>query len=147
MSRSIVSRCALVLGIAATACTGSENAPKVPLAQAPAADTARSLDLAPAVIGPAARAKLDSGNILYRHKAYAAALVQYRAASALAPGHAAPFFGIYMVARAINDTAMATAALADIRRRNGPLTPVPHTPNDSAVRRLHEMLQKKANSE
>ena len=147
MSCSIVSRCALVLCTAATACTGSENAPKVPLAQAPVADTARPADVEPAVIGPAARAKLDSGNILYRHKAYAAALVQYRAASALAPGHAAPFFGIYMVARAINDTAMATTALADIRRRNGPMTPVPHTPNDSAVRRLHEMLQKKATSE
>lgn len=127
----------------ALAC-GKSDAPKIPLAQGPVTDSARSVEAAHGVIGPAARAALDSGNAFYRKKDYTEALVHYQSASALAPQHPAPFFGIYMVGRAINNRAMADSALAAIRLRNGPMTPVPHTVNDSAVRRMHEMIRSKS---
>ncbi|CAN5488451.1 hypothetical protein BH09GEM1_BH09GEM1_10730 [soil metagenome] len=59
-----------------------------------------------AIIGPRANAALDTGNALYRKKQYAAALIHYREAAELAPQHAAPFFGIYMVARATGNAGM-----------------------------------------
>ena len=121
-----------------------QEAPKVPLGQVSTADSARAMTAAHAIIGPAAKAALDSGNALYRRKAYAAALAQYRAASTLAPAHAAPFFGMYMVARATSNTRMADSALAGIRQRNGPLAPVPHSLNDSVLQRVHQSLPRKA---
>lgn len=125
------------------ACRGGDDAPRIPLGQVTAADSARAAVAAHALLGPAAKAALDSGNVAFRNKAYASALVHYRAASALAPQHAAPFFGIYMVARATNRAALADSALADIRARNGPLAPVPHSLNDSVLGRMHEQFRKK----
>lgn len=136
----------LAVAVVAIACTVQQEAPKIPLSQATAADSARRVASAHALIGPAARAALDSGNQLYRKKAYAAALAQYRAASALAPQHAAPYFGIYMVARATHDTAMADSALAAIRVRNGPLPTAPHSVNDSVLQRIHEQIGRKASA-
>ena len=136
----------IVLALAAAACTVKQEAPKVPLSQATAADSARRVASAHALLGPAARAALDSGNVLYRKKAYAGALAQYRAASALAPQHAAPYFGIYMVARATRDSAMADSALAAIRIRNGPMPTAPHSVNDSVLQRIHEQIQRKASA-
>jgi hypothetical protein len=148
VTRSLVSCWAalVVAAIATFACTRGEDAPRIPLAQAPAPDTARAVEAAPApaLIGPAARAALDSGNAFFRRKSYAAALVQYRVASALAPGHAAPLFGIYMVARATNNAAMADSALDGIRQRSGPMSPVPHMLTDSALRRVHKGVGKKS---
>ena len=132
--------------LVAIACTVTQEAPKIPLSQATAADSARRVAAAHAIIGPAARAALDSGNQLYRRKAYAAALARYREASALAPQHAAPYFGIYMVARATRDTAMADSALAAIRARNGPLPAAPHSVNDSVLQRIHEQIRRKASA-
>jgi hypothetical protein len=126
-------------------CTG-QDAPKIPLAAGPTLDSARAMEAAHALIGPAARAELDSGNIYYRKRAYAAALARYRAAANLAPQHAAPLFGIYMVARAIHDTAMADSALAGIRLRNGPLPSAPHSLADSTLQRMHEIIRKKASA-
>jgi hypothetical protein len=136
----------LALALVATACTVKQEAPKIPLSQTTAADSARRVASAHALIGPAARAALDSGNVLYRKKAYAGALAQYRAASALAPQHAAPYFGIYMVARATRDSAMADSALAAIRLRNGPMPTAPHSVNDSVLQRIHEQIQRKASA-
>lgn len=142
MTRSLV-RCAGLLAAALTiSCTGSD-APKLPLAQGAVTDSARAVESAHGLIGPAARAALDSGNALYRKHEYINALEKYRSASALAPQHPAPFFGIYMVGRATNNRAMADSALSEIRLRNGPMTPVPHTVGDSAVRRMHEMIRSK----
>ena len=132
--------------LVAIACTVTQEAPKIPLSQATADDSARRVAAAHAIIGPAARAALDSGNQLYRRKAYAAALARYREASALAPQHAAPYFGIYMVARATRDTAMADSALAAIRARNGPLPAAPHSVNDSVLQRIHEQIRRKASA-
>jgi len=136
----------IVLATVTLACSPKEEAPKVPLGQATVGDSVRAATAAHALIGPAAKAALDSGNAYFRRKAYPQALAQYRIASSLAPQHAAPFFGIYMVARATNNVAMADSALADIRVRNGPLAPVPHSVNDSVLGRMHEGLRKKAST-
>jgi hypothetical protein len=61
----------------------------------------------------------------------------------LAPQHSAPLFGISMVARPTNNRAMADSALDGIRRRNGPMPAGPHALPDTALRRVHEALQKK----
>jgi hypothetical protein len=143
---SLVRVCRRIVFVAGAslACTGRQEAPKVPLAGTSPADSAREVEAAHGIIGPAAKTALDSGNALFRKKAYAAALVQYRQASALAPQHAAPLFGIYMVARATNDLAMADTALAGIRQRNGPMIAAPHAFGDSVLLRRHDALRKRA---
>ncbi|MES2179098.1 MAG: hypothetical protein V4550_14650 [Gemmatimonadota bacterium] len=147
MIRSFARRRVVAVAFAAAslACSGQE-APKVPLGEIARGDSAGAAAAAHGLIGPAAKAELDSGNALFRRKDYPAALEKYRSASALAPQHAAPFFGIYMVARATKNTPMADSALADIRRRNGPLAPAPHTLKDSVLGRVHEVIRKKAMS-
>lgn len=146
MAATLVRFCCRILFVAGAtlACTGGQGAPKIPLARASAADSAREVEAAHGLIGPAAKAALDSGNVLYRKRAYAAALAQYRQASALAPQHAAPLFGIYMVARATNNLAMADTALAGIRQRNGPMVAAPHGFGDSVLLRRHDALRKRA---
>jgi hypothetical protein len=126
----------------AIACSGGGNPPKVPLGAASAANP-KAVEAAHALIGPAAKAALDSGNVLFRKKAYGDALAQYRAASALAPQHSAPLFGIYMVARATNNPVMAESALAGIRLRGGPMTSMPHPMPDTTAGRMHPPLGKK----
>ncbi|MEO7456483.1 MAG: tetratricopeptide repeat protein [Gemmatimonadaceae bacterium] len=127
------------------ACSSGSDTPKVPLGERAPADSTQPVAVgAHAIIGPRAKAALDSGNALYRKKEYAAALVHYREASELAPQHAAPFFGIYMVARATGKAAMADSALVDIRVRNGPLPPAPRSLHDSVLGRMHELAKKKA---
>ena len=133
----------LTLASAATAC-GKQEPPRIPLAQGAPVDSVRAMEAAHALLGPAARAELDSGNAFYRKKEYHEALVRYRAASELAPQHAAPLFGIYMVARVTNNTKLADSALAGIRLRNGPLPAAPHSLGDSALRRMHDIIRQKA---
>jgi len=127
---------------AALACSDRAEPPKIPLTKN-VADSVNAVEAAHGLIGPAAKAALDSGNVLFRHKAYAAALAQYRAASALAPQHSAPLFGIYMVARATHNPVMADSALAGIRLRSGAMTPAPHVLTDTALQRIHENFRKK----
>ena len=141
-------RCGLVLpllvALLGVGCTTRDEPAKVPLGRA--ADSVRAEQQAHALLGPAAKAALDSGNVLFRKKNYEGALAQYRAASALAPQHSAPLFGIYMVARATDNKAMADSALAQIRLRNGPLPTGPHTFSDSALRRMHDSLRRRMSS-
>jgi tetratricopeptide (TPR) repeat protein len=121
------------------------DAPKVPLGQVAPAESAATVAVgAHAIIGPRAKAALDTGNALYRKKQYDAALAHYREASELAPQHAAPFFGIYMAARATGNTVLADSALAAIRVRNGPLPAAPRSLHDSVLGRMHELAKKKA---
>ncbi len=124
---------------AAAACTG-EKAAKIPLAQGATLDSTKAMEAAHALLGPDAKAQLDSGNASYRSKDYPGALVHYRAASSLAPQHAAPLFGIYMVARTTRDSVMADSALAGIRLRNGPLPTAPHSLHDSTMKRMHDII-------
>jgi hypothetical protein len=127
------------LAIAAAACL-RDDGPRTPLAQASSAARVQEQNAAHSLIGPAALATLDTGNRLFRQKAYGAALSKYRAAGELAPQHAAPIFGIYMVAKATNNTKLADSALAEIRKRNGPLPEPAHGMSDSALKALHKQL-------
>jgi tetratricopeptide (TPR) repeat protein len=135
---------AILIAAVLLACTAKDEPPRVPLGRV--ADSSVARQQAHALLGPAAKAALDSGNVLFRKKAYDEALAEYRAAAALAPQHSAPLFGMYMVARATNNKAMAASALDGIRRRNGPMPAGPHALPDTALRRMHEALRKKAAS-
>ena len=77
---------------------------------APAAGAAPVSDL-PA----AARTALDAGNAAYRAKDMDGALASYRAAAAAAPGRAAPWFGVYMVAADMKNMALADSAMANVK--------------------------------
>jgi len=134
---------ALAASLVVAACSGKSEPPKVPLARGSALDSVHAVETAHGFLGPQAKAALDSGNTLFKKRSYAEALGQYRAAAALAPQHAAPLFGIYMVARATNNAAMADSALAGIRLRSGSMPVVPHSFSDTALQRLHEGLRRK----
>lgn len=142
MSRLLrIPRTLRVAAAAAAIACSHEDAPRVPVGNA--VDRARAEGQAHALIGPAARAALDSGNALFRRREYDGALAQYRAAATLAPQHAAPLFGIYMVARATKNSVMADSALAQIRLRSGPMPDGPHTLSDSGFRRMHDSLRRR----
>ena len=81
------------------------------------AASARVDPLSRAALPPAAAAALDRANASFRAGQYGAALAGYRDAAARAPAHAAPYYGIYMVARSTNDAALADSAMAAIRAR------------------------------
>jgi hypothetical protein len=70
-----------------------------------------------ASLPPLAAAALDSANVAFRAKQYDDALTAYRAAAAAAPMHAAPLYGIYMVAKQQGNAALADSALAAVRVR------------------------------
>ncbi len=120
-------RLAMLLLVTAGACKSGEKAPDA-AAAAPGASTELTAD---------AKVALDSGNTLYRagsaamtkkddveaKKMWEAALVQYRLSAERSPKHAAPYFGVYMVAGALKNTALADSALTWIRERGGDLPP------------------------
>jgi hypothetical protein len=91
------------------------------IAPAKASDTADTSPELPAD----ARVSLDSGNALYRAKRYADALVQYRLTARRAPGDPTAYYGIYMVAEATKNRALADTASAALTAR-GALAPMPH---------------------
>ena len=66
---------------------------------------------------PTAQALLDSGNASFRANRHPEALAFYRRAAAEVPGHAAPWFGAYMAARAMDDSALADSAMRMVRAR------------------------------
>ena len=149
MTRSSLVRrgCLSAMLVCAAACGRGDGASKVSLAAKDSSE--RAMQEAHSLLGPDAKAALDSGNALFRKKAYPEALAQYRLASDRAPQHSAPLFGIYMVARATNNGALADSALAGIRQRNGPLPTTqggaPHgTMTDSALKQGHAGLKKDA---
>ncbi len=72
---------------------------------------------AQSVITLKGKALLDSGNASFRASKHAEALAFYRRATTEMPGHAAPWFGAYMVARALNDTVLADSAMRMVRTR------------------------------
>jgi hypothetical protein len=136
----------LLLAIAVLACNAGDKAPKVPLAQqAPADSVHKAAGVqtgAPVALGPEAQKALDSGNVLFRKKAYAPALAQYRLASAHAPNHAAPYIGINMVAQATGNKALGDSALAAIRERGGAPAMLQHPSIDSAAKKAPANLKK-----
>jgi hypothetical protein len=99
--------------LAAAACSsGADQTPKLPLGH-PELGTGSGTTQSPAptIVGDA-KVALDSGNVLYRAKAYDLALAQYRRAADLAPAEEAPLFGMLMIATATKDTQLEDSATA-----------------------------------
>lgn len=86
-----------------------------------------------AALAPDAAAALDRANAAFRAGRYDAALADYRAAATRAPDHAAPHYGVYMVARQTKNAALADSAMAAIRAR----TPSDGSLGDSALAAVH----------
>ncbi|MGK2963632.1 MAG: hypothetical protein ACSLFK_16050 [Gemmatimonadaceae bacterium] len=104
--------CVVLAGLAIAACKGDES-PKTPLGAQMGAEQS---PVSP--IGGAAKLALDSGNLLFRAKAYALALEQYRRSADLAPSEIAPLLGIMMVAEVTKDSELAEATRPRIRKLN-----------------------------
>jgi len=116
--------------LTAIACSRSEQ-PKVPLAQVTQSQPATNPhDALPA----AARTAIDSGNAEYRAGHYDGALTQYRLAAKAAPDNAAPYFGVYMVARKLDRKALADSAMAKIRTK---ATGAGQMLTDSTMAKMH----------
>jgi hypothetical protein len=81
----------------------------------------------------AARAALDKANAAYRAKDFSEALRLYREAARVAPTHASPWFGIFMVAQATKNTALADSARAEVQKRTADAPGV----TDSTLRSTH----------
>ena len=130
MSSSIRFAGALILpAIAVVACSRAENQPKVPLSATASTAGSPVRDALP----PEERAALDLGNTRYRAGNYADALTAYRKAAAAAPNDAAPYFGIYMTAKKVGNTALADSANTAIAARNGASLML----SDSSMKELH----------
>jgi hypothetical protein len=108
----------------AGACKGGDAAGRTSLSDAvPAqsngaqtvASTAPSANAVQPTLSPAALAALDAGNVAYRAKQLDVALAKYREAASAAPTHAAPWFGIYMAANEMKNTALADSALQHVK--------------------------------
>jgi hypothetical protein len=119
---------AAVAGILAC---GGTDAPKTPLGQRSSSGVTAE-EATPAITG-AAKLALDSGNMLFRAKAYDRALLQYRRSAQLAPDELAPLLGIMMVADVTKDSKLSGETLPRIRR----LDPVVA---DSSARMPHSKI-------
>jgi hypothetical protein len=119
MRSSAESRLGFCLAAAVTiwGCGGSE-APKIPLGQPKAGSIGTSGASTQGAIGGDAKTALDSGNILFRAKAYDRALAQYRRSARLAPTELAPLFGILMVTDVTKNAQLADSTLARMRELN-----------------------------
>lgn len=76
---------------------------------------------------PAARVALDSGNALFRAKRYAEALAQYRLTAQRSPGDPTAYMGVYMVADATKNRALADSAIAILHAMGIVASSGPHT--------------------
>lgn len=129
-------RLAVLLLATAVACQPADKA-TTDQAKADSAHNAAGVSTAGPELSADAKVALDSGNVLFRSgsaldakkakadakKAYTAALVQYRLSAQRSPQHGAPLYGIYMVAGALADTALADSVLTVMRARGLALPP------------------------
>jgi hypothetical protein len=97
-----------------TACTRDDQQGRQSIGDAGAATSSASGAGNPA-LPLAAVTALDEGNQAFRAKKLDVALVKYREAAVAAPQHAAPWFGIYMAANEMKNTALADSALAHVK--------------------------------
>lgn len=95
-------------------CGGSE-APKLPLGHPTSGVSGGRGAETPSTISGEAKAALDSGNILFRAKAFDRALAQYRRSAQLAPTELAPLLGILMVTDVTRNARLADSTLARMR--------------------------------
>ena len=105
----------LAAAVAVLGCS-DRDAPKTPLGQSERMGT--STATSPATIGGEAKVALDSGNMLFRAKAYDRALAEYRRSARLAPGEVAPLLGILMVADVTKNKTLADSTMPRIRALN-----------------------------
>lgn len=124
---------ALLLCLAACSDRASDQAGRVPLDPAKRQAAADTSGGSRAALSADAAAALDRGNAEFRAGRYDAALASYRAAAVRAPAHAAPHYGIFMVARSTKNAALADSAMAAIRAR----TPQASSLGDSALAAVH----------
>jgi hypothetical protein len=115
MNSTYVLRSSLVAAVVIICGCGGKEAPKTPLGAAPdvAAGTSES---PPSGLTGEAKIAIDSGNMLFRLKAYDKALVQYSRSADLAPNEVAPLLGILMVADVTRNSKLATETLPRIRK-------------------------------
>ena len=98
---------AVVALVSAAACDSPDKAGRQSLSSA-AGQSGPKLPLA-------ALNALDAGNASYRAKNYSEAMAKYREATLAAPEHAAPWFGLYMVANEVKNTALADSAMKRVK--------------------------------
>ena len=110
---------------------GGTDAPKTPLGEK-ASEGIAANDVRPPITGEA-RLALDSGNMLFRAKAYDKALSQYRRSAQLAPAELAPLLGIMMVADVTKDSKLSDETLPRIRRLDPAMA-------DSSTRMPHSKI-------
>ena len=103
----------LAAAVTISACGGEE--PKIPLDQANPGSIGSGGAATSGAIGGEAKTALDSGNVLFRAKAYDRALVQYRRSARLAPTQLAPLLGILMVTDATKNAKLADSTLTRMR--------------------------------
>ncbi len=95
----------LTIGLALSACGGKGGTGS---ASSAARDT--SARASREQVPDSVRQQLDSGNAAYRAKDYETARRHYGAATRMAPNFTAAWFGVYMAATALGDTASADSA-------------------------------------
>ena len=120
-----------VAAAAVTLACGGSDAPKTPLGGKSSIGVAGD-EAAPAITGEA-KVALDSGNTLFRAKAYDRALSQYRRSAQLAPAELSPLLGIMMVADVTKDSKLSEETLPRIRRLNPAVA-------DSSARMPHSKI-------
>ena len=96
-----------------SACGNPDTTGRQPLGATPASTA--SADAAEPALPSVAVAALDAGNLAYRAKEFETALAKYREAAQAAPQHAAPWFGIYMVANDMKNVALADSAMTQVK--------------------------------
>jgi hypothetical protein len=110
---------------------GGTDAPRTPLSEKGSTGVAGD-EATPAIRGDA-KIALDSGNMLFRAKAYGRALSQYQRAAQLAPNELAPLLGIMMVADVTKDSKLSEQTLPRIRRLDPAVA-------DSSMRMPHSKI-------
>lgn len=113
---------AAAMAVAVAACGGDRDAPKIPLDRRTNASVGSNAAETRVGISGEAKIALDSGNTLFRAKAYDRALAQYRRSAQLAPTELAPLFGILMVTDVTKDVKLADSTRSLMRELNPALT-------------------------
>jgi len=108
----------LVAAVTIGSCSGDRDAPKTPLDRASTASVGTSAAETRIGITGEAKIALDSGNTLFRAKAYDRALAQYRRSARLAPTDLAPLFGILMVTDVTKNARLADSTRSRMRELN-----------------------------
>ncbi|MBL0172054.1 MAG: hypothetical protein IPP90_15285 [Gemmatimonadaceae bacterium] len=113
-SRFTTATTALAL-ISMVACGTSDTAGRQPIGSVSDAASAEPTDASGPKLPLAALNALNAGNTAYRAKQFDVALASYREAAVAAPAHAAPWFGMYMVASEMKNTALADSAMGHVK--------------------------------